>query len=117
MSPLLFVLCGGSCHDRGAASAMPNAATKALPAPAHHVTAFPVCTLWHVSEDGKGAFPHPEALEELLVLSAKCGFGAPLGLLQSKEFFLLSILKDGCSSSMENKFDVWENVKSHGEKN
>ncbi|KAI4548976.1 hypothetical protein MG293_001306 [Ovis ammon polii] len=27
--------------------AMPNAATKVLPAPAHHVTVFPVCTLWH----------------------------------------------------------------------
>lgn len=60
--------------------AMPNAATKVLPAPAHHVTVFPVCTLWHVSEDGKDAFPYPEALEELLVLSAKCGFGDPLGL-------------------------------------
>lgn len=94
---------------------MPNAATKALAAPAHH-TAFPACTRWHVSEDGKDAVPHPEALEKLLVLSAKCGFRAPLGLA-SEQRILPSQHPQGWLFFIHGEqIQCVENVKSHGEK-
>ena len=94
---------------------MPNAATKALAAPAHH-TAFSACTRWHVSEDGKDAVPHPEALEKLLVLSAKCGFRAPLGLA-SEQRILPSQHPQGWLFFIHGEqIQRVENGKSHGEK-
>lgn len=60
-----------------------------------------------ISDNCEDVFPYPESFQKLHVLPTKMCARSPFRTwLQSSECFLLSILKNGCSLSTENKVDV-----------